>query len=255
MFGDDGLRIFVDRDAAVRRDLDADGFKPEPFTFGWRPVANITWSATIVLAVGQLDAKPVIHLLDRGDRLPGDDLDAAPLHFVAQMRAHVVVEAAQNIIAAIDQRHIAAEAGKDSGKLHRDIAAALDENALRKLLEMERLVRGNHVLEPGDLGARGTARRRSRSGSCRRAHAPPVASRTVCGVFEHGAALDEVDLVALERRRIGGLEARDLAILVGDQVGQSNDGFGTVQPKPAASSNRRQSARHRPEASSARSRE
>ena len=70
------------------------------------------------------------------------------------MLAHVVVEAAQDVLAAIDQRHLGAEPVEDAGELDRDIAAALDENALRQLLQMERLVRGDDVLEARDLGAR-----------------------------------------------------------------------------------------------------
>ena len=40
------LREFVDRDRAFLVELDAGGFEPEPFTFGRRPVANITLSTT-----------------------------------------------------------------------------------------------------------------------------------------------------------------------------------------------------------------
>ena len=47
------------------------------------------------------------------------------LHLGAQMLAHILVEAAQDILAAIDQRHLAAEPGEDAGELDRDIAAAL----------------------------------------------------------------------------------------------------------------------------------
>src|SRR5262249_16478240 len=43
------------------------------------------------------------------------------------------------------------------------------------------------------------------------------------GVGEHGPALDQVDVGALERRRIGELEAGDLAILVGDQLAPIED--------------------------------
>ena len=49
------------------------------------------------------------------------------------MVAHVVVEAAQDLLAAIDQRHLGAEAVEDAGELDRDVAAALDQDALRQL--------------------------------------------------------------------------------------------------------------------------
>ena len=77
--------------------------------------------------------RPCSTFSTRLDRLPGDDLDAAPLHFGAQMLAHVVVEAAQDVVAAIDQRHLGAEPVEDAGELDRDVAAALDQDALRQL--------------------------------------------------------------------------------------------------------------------------
>ena len=55
--------------------------------------------------------------VDPVDGTAGEDGDAALLHLRAHMDADVLVEAAQDIVAAIDQRHIGAEAGKDAGKL------------------------------------------------------------------------------------------------------------------------------------------
>ncbi len=104
-----------------------------------------------LVVAGELHAQPVIDLRDALDDLLGDDLDAALLHLGAQMRAQIVVEAAQDVVAAIDQRHLRAETVEDAGELDRDIAAALDQDALRQLLEMKRLVRGDHVLVAFDL--------------------------------------------------------------------------------------------------------
>ncbi len=93
----------------------------------------------------------MLHLLDRGHGLPGDDLDAAPFHFAAQMFPHVVVETAQDVLAAIDQAHLGAEPGKYVGELDRDVTAALDQNALGQFWKVKSLVRGNDVLKPGNL--------------------------------------------------------------------------------------------------------
>ena len=92
-------------------------------------------------------------LFDRRDGAAGDDPDAVLLHVDAQMLAHVVVEAAQDVFAAIDQRHLGAEAGKDAGEFDRDIAAALDHDAARQLRQMERLVRRDGVLDAGNFVA------------------------------------------------------------------------------------------------------
>ena len=146
------------------------------------------------------------------------------------MLAHVVVEAAQNVFAAIDQRHLRAKAGENAGKLHRDIAAALDQDALGQLRKMKRFVGGDDVLEAGDLGAMirlGAGRDQNRLG----AHAGAVRQTHGVGILQHGAAFHQRDLEALERGGVGRFQPRDLAILVGDQrrpmKGRAAD---TVQP-------------------------
>ena len=66
-----------------------------------------------------------------GDGAAGDDPDAVLLHIHAQVLAHVVVKTAQDVFAAIDQRHVGAKAGKNAGEFDCDIAAALDHHAAR----------------------------------------------------------------------------------------------------------------------------
>ena len=114
-------------------------------------MANITLSEAIVAAVGKPGDEFVARFLDRRDGVPAGHGDAAAAHLVAQVLAHVVVETAQDVLAAIDQRHLAAEPGEDAGELHRDIAAALDDDALGQFGQMKRLVRGDHVFEAGNL--------------------------------------------------------------------------------------------------------
>ena len=138
------------------------------------------------------------------------------LHLLAHMRAHVVVEAAQDVVAAIDQRHVGAEACKDAGEFQRDVAAALDQDALRLLLEVKRLVGGDHVLDAGNLGAV-IGRGADRDQHMLRAHALAVRQRQRMRVLEHRARLDDLGAGLLEVGRIGRLQARDLLVLVGDQ--------------------------------------
>ena len=89
-------------------------------------------------------------LVDPVDRAAGQNGDAFLFHLGAHMGAHVVVETAQDVVAAIDQRHVGAEARKDAGELQRDITAALNHDALRQLRQMKHLVRRNHVLDAGN---------------------------------------------------------------------------------------------------------
>ncbi|MNT78541.1 hypothetical protein D3C72_2177850 [compost metagenome] len=62
-----------------------------------------------------------------------------------QALAHVVIEPRQDLLAAIDERRLDAEAMEDIGEFHRDITAAGNHDPARQLLQMEGLVRGNAV--------------------------------------------------------------------------------------------------------------
>ena len=155
-------------------------------------------------------------LVDLVDGAAGENGDALLLHLGAHMGADVLVEAAQDVVAAIDHGDVGAEAREDAGKLQRDIAAALDDDALGQFRQMERLVRRDHVLDARD--------RRPMIGSA-------------SGRDQHVFGLDRL---AVERRsvwassstarvlrmrapdflHIGGvdaLEPGDLLVLVGDQ--------------------------------------
>ena len=91
--------------------------------------------------------------IDLRHRATGEDGDALLLHLAANMSANVFIEAAQNVVAAIDHRDVGAEAGEDAGEFQRDIAAGLDHDPLRQLRKMKGLVGGDHVLDAGDRGA------------------------------------------------------------------------------------------------------
>ena len=57
------------------------------------------------------------------------------------MGAHVVIEAAQDILTAIDEFYPRAEAGEDAGELDRDIASALDHDVAGQRRQMKGFVR------------------------------------------------------------------------------------------------------------------
>ena len=59
------------------------------------------------------------------------ELRAAALHFYVHVRAQVVVEAAQQLVAAMQDARLRAEAVEDVRELERDVAAADDEDTLR----------------------------------------------------------------------------------------------------------------------------
>ena len=86
------------------------------------------------------------------------------------------------------------------------------------------------MLDAGDAGAHagpGAGRDQDVLG----AHAPVIREQAHrVGVVQHRARLDDRHIGARQVRRIGGLEARDLLVLVGDQRRPVERGSGTVQP-------------------------
>src|SRR5215831_14471717 len=83
---------------------------------------------------------------------------------------------------------------------------------------MKRLVRRDDMLEAGDVSAE-MGRSAGRDENVARADA--LAGREQAhgvGVLEHRPGLDDRYLRALQVRGVGELEARDLAVLVGDQL-------------------------------------
>ena len=167
--------------------------------------------------VGETHIKFIARLLDGGDGVAAGHGDAVGAHLVAQMLAHVIIEAAQDVFAAIDEGHLRAEARKDAGELDRDIAAALDDDARRQFIEMQRLVRRDHVLEAGNLRPvmrPGAGRDQDRL----RLHARSGREQMHrVRVFQNGAALHQRNLVALERRGIRRFQPCDFQVFVGDQ--------------------------------------
>ena len=155
-------------------------------------------------------------LLDRFDGAAGEDGNAFLLHLAAEVSTHVVIEAAQDVVAAIDHRHVRAVAGEDAGEFERDVAAALDQDALRQFRQMKRLVRGDHMLDAGNGGAViGRAAGGDQDGAGLHGFAVGEAQRV--GVGEHGAGLHDFRAGFLHVGGIGRLQPRDFLVLVGNQ--------------------------------------
>src|SRR5579862_1459428 len=132
------------------------------------------------------------------------------------MRAYLVVEAAQDIFAAINQRHMRTQTGKNPGKLNRDIAAALNDDAPREFGKVKRLVGRDGVLESRNWVA---VARRAAGGDQDIGRANALAVRQLHGVRigQHGAGLEDLYAGLLQKRAVNGLKPPDFLILVGDQ--------------------------------------
>jgi hypothetical protein len=73
------------------------------------------------------------------------------IHLVMQHGTQVVVEAAQDLLPAIDERGLDAQPVEDRGELAGDVAAAGDHDASRQRLEVEGSVGGDDMLDAGQL--------------------------------------------------------------------------------------------------------
>ena len=132
--------------------------------------------------------------------------------------AQVHVEAGEDLAAAIDQRGLDTQAVEDVGELDGDIAAAGDGDRLRQFGKVESLVGGDRVLVAGQGGMRRWA---AAGGDEDRGGADLLAGRfdphrVLSG--QRGAALDDLGPGIVEALAVETLEARDLAILVGDEL-------------------------------------
>ena len=88
-------------------------------------------------------------------------MQSAGLHRVVQRIADVLIETAQYLLAAINERNVDSEPVEDVRKLQRDISAACDQDAPGQLVEMKRLVRGDAEIAAGnDMAGAELARRR-----------------------------------------------------------------------------------------------
>src|SRR5690606_9634079 len=133
---------------------------------------------------------------------------------VAQMLTHRAVKAAQEQIAAIQQRSPCAQAMEDRGELHGDIAAADHQYTLGQLLEEEGLVGADGVLATGNV-----RNLRPAAGGDENALGPVALAIDLDGMAIDDArmAFEQADATVGQQIAVDAVEALDLAVLVGDQ--------------------------------------
>jgi hypothetical protein len=78
------------------------------------------------------------HIDDVGAQMQVDPL---VLHHLGDQPARLAIEAAEDLCAAVELRHLDPEAVEDAGEFAGDVAAADDQQALGKLFEVEDVVR------------------------------------------------------------------------------------------------------------------
>ncbi len=183
---------------------------------GVRPVANMTLSASMVLPSSSvtvwLDQPLSIEAMRALQRTSMPRFK----QLLGQRVAQVLVEAAQDLLAAVEQRGLGAEAVEDAGELHGDVAAADDHDRGRQRVEVEGLVGGDGVAGAGQVRHDGAAAGGDQDGLGRdRAVARLDAHRVA--VDQLGAGREQLDARALQVGLVDAGDALDLLVLVGDQ--------------------------------------
>ncbi len=127
--------LIVDRNRTARGQRDTDRLEPQiPCTFGERPVAYNTRSASIVRPSASTTRRaPFVVSSTRATIASNLQIDVLFAKLIGDERSHAVVEPAQKQRASVQQRRSCAESGEDAGKLDGDVAAADDDHALGKL--------------------------------------------------------------------------------------------------------------------------
>ena len=137
-------------------------------------------------------------------------LDPAPFQFTGQVGAHIVVEAPQDVRAAIDQGGFHTQTIEDSGELHGDVATADDQYPLGQLGQMEGPVGGDGVFDAGDVRRQGRPAAGGDQDLLGGVDRPVAFERDGVGVGQTGSRMHQVGPGVLE---IGDVDARQSGYL------------------------------------------
>ena len=213
-----GLREGVHGDSAARGERDPCPLQPQARDIGRAAGGEHHRAIGRDDAVAEGSHDVVARLGQRGDGGLVDELDAALGEPGLQPPPHILVEAAQDAVAAIDDRGVDAQAGKDGGEFHRDIAAALDEDRMGERGQVERLLGGDAQLGAGNGRHEGAA-----PGGDQQVSGVEGAVRLdqmhLIGPGDQGTVADDLHARLFQIGGIGGFEPGDFLFLVGHQGG------------------------------------
>ena len=200
----------IDLDRAIAGQFDPDFLQPQPL--GARVAAGGEHQQVGFerIGPGQLDRQGAVVILGYAlERAVEAEVDTLRHRNLQQPVTDLLVIAAQNRVAAIDQRYLAAEAVENTGKFIGDIAAPGDGHAARKAFEVEHLVRGDAMLGPRHIGAHrpATCGNQYMSGGDDAA----IGQFDIMRPDQLRPLLDHGDLVVGQRLAINALEPGDLA--------------------------------------------
>ena len=118
----------------------------------WRPSSRVEHGIGCKrLAVGELYVQPAAGSHDAAYIGIHPHIYAVLAHFTGGEVTDVIIEAAQDLFAAIKLDDVGAEAVEDGRELAGDVAAAYDHQPGRKDWQVKHLVGRHHMLAPDDL--------------------------------------------------------------------------------------------------------
>ena len=136
-----GLRELVDGNAAIHWiERNARFLQSQTLDVGMTPDGEHHLIRRHARSVRQMRGEHIAVAIDLLDLAAGENCNARFFHFVTNMRANILVEATQDILSAIDQRHIGAKSCENAGEFQRDVTAALTDDALGKVLQMKHFI-------------------------------------------------------------------------------------------------------------------
>jgi len=150
-----GAVAVVDENRAVDVELDADRLEAESAGVRGAPGGVEHRIGHDRAAVAENDLRRAVGVgLERAHLRADAEVDTLLDHLGGDVVADVAVEAAQDLLAAIELRHARTQAVEDGSELARDVAAADDSQARRETRQVEDLVRADRAFAARHVGRR-----------------------------------------------------------------------------------------------------
>ena len=204
------LIIVIDLDRTILVEFDTRRFQTQPLGVRYPSGRDEHRIGGDRIAIFEMDhQRSVILFLDRLERRVEAEFDPLGHRNLEQTVADLLVIAAQYRVAAVDDRHLAAEFVEDARKFIGDIAAASNHHALRQTVEVKHLVRRDRMFAARKFGDEGPAAGRHQDAFG--GEFGPVGEPYLLRTDDGRARLEDRNLVIIERLTVETFETRHFA--------------------------------------------
>jgi hypothetical protein len=211
--------VGVDLDGAIAALAHARGLEAQAADVGNTPGREQHRVGLQAAAVVQVHLDAVRRAGERRDVGAQPQVDAAGLQLAGDEGAHFVVEAAQHLLAPVQEMHLGAEAAEDGSELAGDVAAAHHRQPPRERVEVEHRIRADAQLRVRHRRHRGRAARRDED-VARGEGLGPMRRLQVDGVAidQAGPTAQDAHAGIDQQLLVDAVQARDLGRAVGAQA-------------------------------------